>query len=88
MNDLLPTRLKETFLEEPNLFPKAVTCIKDIRPLIQIHLTICAAHAGIRVFLMSISSTDGLLKKDPEVKKQVSISLSIITANPVLGLDL
>ena len=70
--------------------PEASTCIEDIRLLIQINRTMRrkvtsqASRAGVRVFLISISSTNGLLKKDPEVKIQASISLSIITTNPVL----
>ena len=54
MNELLWTAPEEIFLQEPDLFPKAITCIKDIRLFIQIHRTMRrtstsqATHAGIR----------------------------------------
>jgi len=54
MNELLWTALEEIFLEEPDFFPKAITCIEDIRLLIQIHRTMRrtstsqATRAGVR----------------------------------------
>ena len=55
MNELLWTALEDSFLEEPDLFPKAITCcIEDIRLLIQIHRTMRrtsasqATRAGVR----------------------------------------
>ena len=65
MNELLWTALEEIFLEEPDLFPKAIICIEDIRLFIQIHRTMRrtstsqVTRAGIRASDIDII-TDGL----------------------------
>ena len=90
---LVVNNAQRDFSRRTGPLPEASTCIEDIRLFIQINRTMRrtvasqASRDGVRVFLISISLTDGLLKKDPEVKIPASISLSIITTNPVL-LDL